>query len=68
MQNQESGDRLIAKLQYFADSMNQRKLEKEALSIVVHEKSLRSEIRSEILIYDQIIDEYHDIFKDILYR
>ena len=68
MQNDVNQNVLIAKLQYFADSMNQRKVEKETLSFAITEKLLKSEIRSEILIYEEIIEEYHLIFKEILYR
>lgn len=61
-------DKVIAKLQYFADNMHQRKLEKEALSIAIEDKELKSEIRSEILIYEEIIQEYYATFKDIICR
>lgn len=61
-------DRILCKIQHFADMMVQRKLEKEALSIAIDDKSLKSEIRSEILIYQQILDEYYEIFKEILSR
>lgn len=66
--NQLSHDRLIAKLQRFADTMQQRKLEKEALSIVLGKCELQSEIRSEILIYEEILDSYYDTFEEILTR
>lgn len=62
-----NNSRLIAKLQHFADAMNHRKLEKEALSIAITEKSLKSDIRKEILIYEEIIEEYNSHFREILY-
>lgn len=63
-----SHDRLIAKLQHFAECMHQRKLEKEALSIALNKSNLKSKVISEISIYSEIIEEYYDVFKDILYR
>jgi hypothetical protein len=68
MSNYLSHDQVIAKIQHFADSLQQRKLEKEALSIVISDKSLKSEIRSEILIYEEILEDYDDTFQDILVR
>jgi len=68
MINEGHHERLIAKLQYFADFIQQTKLEQEALSIVIDDKILRLDIQKRILIYQQIGEEYHDIFKDILYR
>lgn len=68
MLDQALRDRLIAKLQHFADSLQQRKLEKETLSIFITDKSIRSEILREILIYEEIIEEYYSDFKDILTR
>ena len=61
-------DRLIAKLQYFGDAMKQRCLEKEALSIVFNDKDLKEKKHVEILIYQEIIDNYYECFKDILHR
>lgn len=61
-------DRLIAKLQHFADTLNQRKLDKEVLSIISDDKSIRSELHTEIFIYEEIIEEYYNDFKDILFR
>jgi hypothetical protein len=66
MIDQRSHDRLIAKLQHFADYMHQRKLEKEALSITLHRSSLKSDIKNQILIYQEILEEYHLEFKDII--
>lgn len=61
-------DRLIAKLQHFADTLNQRKLDKEVLSIISDDKSIRSELHTQIFIYEEIIEEYYGDFKDILFR
>lgn len=61
-------DRLIAKLQHFADTLNQRKLDKEVLSIISDDKSLRAELHTEIFIYEQIIEEYYEDFNDIICR
>lgn len=61
-------DQLIAKLQHFADGLCQHKLEKEALSITLGKCELQSEIRNEILIYEEILDSYYDQFQEILTR
>ena len=57
----------IAKVQYFADMMKQIVLEKESLAVVVEDPSLRSDIRTEILIYNQVLEEYNKLFEDILH-
>lgn len=59
---------LIAKLQYFADEMNQRRKDKETLAIATNERECKEGIKTEILIYEQIIEEYNEIFKEILYK
>ena len=61
-------DQIIAKIQHFADFMTQKKLEKEALSIVLDKSDLKSCIISEILIYQEIIEEYYTDFEHILHR
>lgn len=65
---QTSHDRIIAKLQHFADSMQQHKKEKEHLSMTLGKCDLQSEIRSEILIYEEILNCYYDEFQEILTR
>ncbi len=61
-------DRLMCKLQYFADMLNQARLEKQALAIVVVDENLKKELKNEIFIYDEIISQYDQIFNDILHR
>lgn len=61
-------DRIIAKLQHFADSMQQRKKEKESLSLAIGKCDIQSEIRSEILVYEEILNDYYDEFQEILIR
>lgn len=68
MQNYSNGDRCIAKLQYFADYMQQRVLEKESLAVVLGQSDLTSDIRTEILVYEEILEEYYKIFEDILHK
>ena len=63
-----SHDRIIAKLQHFADSMQQHKREKEALSMTLGKCELQTDIRNEILIYDEILECYYDTFNEILTR
>ncbi len=59
---------LEAKLQYFADYMNQTILEKETLSISLGQCDLTDEIQKEIELYQKFMDKYEEIFKEILYR
>ena len=61
-------DKIIAKLQHFADKLDQKRLEKEALAISVGFCVLQTEIKSEISVYQEILDEYYDEFQEILTR
>lgn len=63
-----SHDRIIAKLQHFADMLQQSKLEKEALSIALGEGKNQNDIRKEILVYEEILGDYYDEFQEILSR
>ena len=60
--------KLIARLQYFADNMNQRKQEKERISLGMNKGECKEIARNQIILYEEIIEEYHDIFKEILYE
>lgn len=68
MTDQLSHDRAIAKLQHFADFMQQRVLEKESLAVVLGKCDLVSDIRTEIIVYNEIIEEYYKIFDEILHK
>jgi hypothetical protein len=68
MSNLLTHDQIIAKLQQFADGLRQRKLEKEALSIGLEKGSQKTEVYNQILIYEEIIEEYHNSFEDIIFR
>lgn len=68
MQNHLTHDQIIAKLQHFADGLRQRKIEKEALSITLGKCEQHSELHNQILIYEEIIEEYHNSFEDIIFR
>lgn len=68
MQNASYNDRNIAKLQYFADMMGQRVLEKESLAVILTDENLKSDIRTEIMIYNEILYEYNKLFEDILHK
>ncbi len=68
MSNQLTHDQIIAKLQHFADSLRQRKIEKEALSIALEKGDQKIEVYNQILIYEEIIEEYHSSFEDIIFR
>jgi hypothetical protein len=68
MSNHQTHDQVIAKLQHFADNLHNRKLEKEALSLSLDKSEKKTEVYNEILIYEEIIDEYHQIFENIIVR
>jgi hypothetical protein len=61
-------DQVIAKVQHFADSLRLHKLEKEALSISIDKSEKKTEMYNQILIYEEIIEEYHKTFEDIICR
>jgi hypothetical protein len=68
MSNQLTHDQIIAKLQHFADGLRQHKLEKESLSISLEKSEQKTQIYNQILIYEEIIEEYHNTFEDIIFR
>jgi hypothetical protein len=68
MQNQVSHDEIIAKIQHFSDKLSTITREKETLSIILGKCDLQPEIRNEILIYKEILDEYHTVFQDIIIK
>ncbi len=68
MSNPPTHDQIIAKLQHFADGLCQRKIEKEALSITLEKGEQKNEVYNQILIYEEIIEEYHNSFEDIICR
>lgn len=62
-------DRLVAKLQYFADVLKHTKIEKETCLISLDIKSLEKEnLKNQIFLYQEILNEYYETFDDILYR
>ncbi len=61
-------DKVIAKIQYFADFLNQRALEKEAWIIAMKDTEINGETRAEIYAYSEIMIEYHKTFSEILYK
>lgn len=69
MQDPSTHDQVIAKLQHFAEFIKQSKLEKETLMIVLgQDYEDRECLKNKILIYQEILEEYHKIFQDIIYR
>lgn len=60
-------DRLVAKIQHFADALDRMKTEKESLGMVVKEKSIIHELKQEINTYEEIIELYANQFREILY-
>lgn len=69
MMNQLTHDRLVAKLQHFADMLNQTQLEKESLLLTIDRESCEKEtLKTQIFLCRQISKEYYEMFEDILYR
>jgi hypothetical protein len=69
MFDQLSHDRTIAKLQHFSDLLKQSKIDSESLLLTIdHDCCEKEKIVNQILLYDEILKEYHVIFEDILYR
>lgn len=69
MLNYSHHDRLIAKLQHFADLLYQAKVEKETLLITSHiEKCKKERLQEAIFVYEEMLKEYYNIFEDILHR
>ena len=68
MNDNTSHDRIIAKLQHFADSLKQTQMEKESLLLTIQQDSCEKEkMKTQIFIYEKISKEYYDMFQDILY-
>ena len=57
--------KIIAKIQHFLEFMQQTILEKESLSIALGEGKEHNKF--EILIYQEILKEYHALFQEILH-
>ncbi len=68
MFDQLNHDKLTCKIQAFNDKLTQIILEKEALALAITENVLRSDIRTEIIVYNEILNEYNKIFDNILHR
>lgn len=66
---EEPRDRLIAKIQYFADLIEVRINEMDSLTYALNdEKAMLASLKKEISIYQEILEIYNTLFKDILYR
>lgn len=61
-------DQIIAKIQAFADWMKQSKQEKESYALLLAESEEKNQVRKEILIYNEILVEYFEIFGEILQK
>lgn len=69
MLTQLAHDRLVAKLQHFADMLNQTQSEKESLLFAIDRESCEKEkLRNQIFLCQQISKDYYTMFEDILYR
>lgn len=67
--NQLTHDRLVAKLQHFADLLNQTQIDKESRLLSIDRESCEKEkLKTEIFLCHQISNEYYEIFEDIIYR
>jgi len=61
-------DQNIAKIQHFYEYLKQGELELQALSISLGKSEECENIKSKILIYQEIISEYYSIFQNILHE
>jgi hypothetical protein len=62
-------DRLIAKLQHFAELLKHTQAEKEILLVTNPIEDCQKErLKEAISVYEQISKEYYHIFEDILHR
>lgn len=63
-------DKVIAKLQYFAEMLRQRHIEKQSLLIVLgkQENCEKEKIKEQINTIHQTLEDYYDLFDEILYR
>ncbi|HEX4374912.1 MAG TPA: hypothetical protein VHZ50_16525 [Puia sp.] len=61
-------DKLTCKIQAFNDKMTQIILEKESLALAITDQILRSDIHTEIIIYNEMLSEYNKIFDNILHK
>ncbi len=69
MSDQASHDRQIAKIQHFAEVLNQILKEKEILLLTIDRESCEKErLKDQILLCHEMLKEYYQIFDDILYR
>jgi len=60
-------DQMIAKVQHFSDKLKQIILEKESLALILRNGNLK-EINKEISVYQNISDDYDEVFKNILFN
>lgn len=62
-------ERLIAKLQHFADELDKSKSDAEFLLITnPTQYCAREKIETSIFLYDKILQTYYDVFDEILDR
>jgi hypothetical protein len=61
-------DKIIAKIQHFAEYLQQRTMDKEALAITMKDDKIVFEIRAEIKAYNEVIEEYYRTFDEILHK
>jgi Trp operon repressor len=64
-----SKDKIIAKIQHFAELIQQLQRDKENLLLTIdRENCEREKLKTQIFICHELLKEYHQIFDDILYR
>lgn len=63
-------DRVIAKLQYFAEMLRQRQGEKQSNLIILEkiQNCEKEKIKEQICTLQQTLDDYYNLFDEILYR
>jgi hypothetical protein len=69
MSDQLNHDKTIAKIQHFAEVLNQTQRDKESLLITIDRESCEKErLKDQILLCHEMLKEYYQIFDDILYK
>ena len=68
MQDVGSHDKIIARIQHFSEVLQQIKLEKESLMLVISESCEKEKLKDQVLVCEELLEHYYKIFDDILYR
>lgn len=58
--------KIIAKIRHFAEYVSEKKGDEECLAITLHECDTKKACKQKILVYQEIIDEYYNLFDEIV--